>query len=74
LVFLNADAEIFFDYFFEKIQTRILHASDDVEFDPHKESQFYFSTFGWMSCIFLSISFLIFDSVSVVRILLRKNS
>jgi hypothetical protein len=29
-------------------------ASDDVSSDPHTESHVYFSTLGWMSCIFLS--------------------
>jgi hypothetical protein len=40
---------------------------DNVSSNPYTESHFYFSTFGWMSCIFLSISFLILNSVSVLK-------
>jgi hypothetical protein len=42
-------------------------ASDDVSSNPHTESHFSFSTFGWLSYIFLSISFLVFSSVSVLK-------
>jgi hypothetical protein len=44
-------------------------ASDDVSSNPHTESHFYFSTFGWMSCSFCSKEFI---NIREVRINFEK--